>query len=122
MTLAWAVAVAMGAAIGAPLRFATERWFLARTGDEFPWGTLIVNVVGSAVLGAVLAVARTSGLSELVVTLIATGFCGALTTFSGFSAQVLELGERRSWRGVAYATGSLVAGVVAAALAHAAFS
>ena len=115
-----ALCVALGAALGSPLRFACERYFVRVAGESFPWGTLLVNVVGSALFGAVVGAARGGGLSIEVITFACTGFCGALTTFSGFSAQVLELGGGRA-RGtaVAYASASVVAGVGVAAVAYA---
>ncbi len=123
MTTTLALAVAIGAAVGAPLRFMTERLMTHRFGSKLPWGTFTVNVVGSAMAGVVLGLAMSRGVSDWWVMLLATGFCGSLTTFSGFAAQVLERtvpgGQARSWRGVGYAAASLVAGVVVASLAYA---
>ena len=58
-----ALCVALGAALGSPLRFACERYFVRVAGESFPWGTLLVNVVGSALFGAVVGAARGGGLS-----------------------------------------------------------
>ena len=116
MTPGLALAVALGAAVGAPLRFLVERWFLRVAGDRWPWGTVVVNLVGSLVLGVVAGLAVRGGASAEVVALVGTGFCGALTTFSGFSAQVLELSRGGSARGLIYAGGSLVLGVALAAI------
>jgi CrcB protein len=72
--------VALGAVIGAPLRYLVES--LARRNrslTDFPRGLFMVNVVGSALAGIV--VAATSGNLRL---LLLVGFCGAFTTFSGF--------------------------------------
>jgi CrcB protein len=84
------VAVVVGAAVGAPLRYLIEvgvtvrlrhtRWHM------FPWGLLVVNVLGSALAGLVFT--RTSG--DLRIFLL-TGFCGAFTTFSGFAWQTHAL-------------------------------
>ncbi|GIF15242.1 hypothetical protein Ate01nite_52740 [Actinoplanes teichomyceticus] len=49
-----ALLVALGAAVGAPLRYLTDRYVQARYGAGFPWGTLAVNVTGSLILGLVL--------------------------------------------------------------------
>lgn len=82
------LAIIIGAAIGAPLRYTVDRWVQGRTagltiGDGrwgmVPWGLFAVNVAGSAIAGLVLA--TTSGDLRL---LLLSGFCGALTTFSGF--------------------------------------
>jgi len=95
-------------------------------GSTWPWGTFVVNIVGSFVMGVVLGAAATGGLSSWWVALIATGFCGALTTFSGLAGQILDLtapsvlGDSRpgSWRGVGYAAASLIVGLGAAALGY----
>ena len=124
MTPQTVLLVSLGAALGAPLRFVVER----RLRSAYPWGTWVVNVVGSAVLGglagyvSVLADPRSAAVA---VALVGTGFCGALTTFGGFAAQVLDLaaapaGEGlgpRSWRAIGYGSVSVVACVAVAALA-----
>ena len=78
------VALVVGAAIGAPMRYLVDRWITERTAHgsdrPFPWGLLVVNVSGSATAGVVLA--TTTGDLRL---LLLTGFCGAFTTFSGFA-------------------------------------
>ena len=124
MSLGLVIAVAIGAGIGAPLRFLVERGTTRLLGPSVPWGTLGVNVAGSLILGAVLGLAVAGGMSSWWVALVGTGFCGALTTFSGFSAQVLDLGRRggAGVRGLAYAAGSLVVGVAAAAAGYALLS
>lgn len=81
--------VALGAAVGAPLRYLTDRAVRARYGTRLPWGTLTVNVVGSLVLGFVLGLP----VPPAVVALIGTGFCGALTTYSTFSLETLRLAQ-----------------------------
>jgi len=79
--------VALGAAIGAPLRYLTDRFIQARAGAGFPWGTLTVNVTGSLVLGFVLGIPAGPALTALV----GAGFCGALTTYSTFAYETLRL-------------------------------
>ncbi|BBH65828.1 putative fluoride ion transporter CrcB 2 [Actinoplanes sp. OR16] len=76
--------VALGAALGAPLRFAVDRWIGS------PWGTLTVNVVGSLLLGLILG----APLSPTLTALLGTGFCGALTTYSTFSWETLSMARR----------------------------
>lgn len=81
--------VALGAAIGAPLRYLTDRAVQARHDTVFPWGTFTVNVAGSALLGFLIALP-----ADAAVTAAAgTGFCGALTTYSTFSFETLRLVE-----------------------------
>ena len=78
--------VALGAALGAPLRYLTAHLLDAR----LPWGTILVNVVGSFLLGwfGGLALAGDS------LAFLGTGFCGGLTTYSAFAVQTQE----RGWR------------------------
>ncbi|MEV6285063.1 fluoride efflux transporter CrcB [Kribbella sp. NPDC051770] len=81
--------VALGAAVGAPLRFLVDRHVVARIlhgAKPFPWGTLTVNVLGSFVLGLMTGVT-----GHTATLLIGVGFCGAFTTYSTFAAETLQL-------------------------------
>jgi CrcB protein len=62
-----------------------------------PWGTLTVNVAGSLVLGAVAGGVTNAGTPGWVLTLVGTGFCGALTTFSTFGYETVRLVEDGAW-------------------------
>ncbi|WP_439427483.1 fluoride efflux transporter FluC [Micromonospora sp. LA-10] len=108
--------IALGAAIGAPLRYLTDRAVQARHGSPFPWGTLAVNVAGSLLLGALLA----APVGPEVTALVGTGFCGALTTWSTLSYETLRL-ARTTKRRLAYANVALsvAAGLGAAFLGYA---
>ncbi|NML48975.1 fluoride efflux transporter CrcB [Streptomyces sp. R302] len=99
--------VALGAGVGAPLRYLTDRAVQARHDSVFPWGTFTVNVVGSFVLGLLTGVA--SAQAQL---LLGTGLCGALTTYSTFSYETLKLYEGGA-KGYAVlnAAGSPIAGL-----------
>jgi fluoride exporter len=96
--------VVLGGAVGAVVRYLVARRF-DRPGA--PWGILAANVAGSFLLGAVLGRA-----SPEVAALVGTGFCGALTTYSTFALQTVELPRARA---VGYALGSVLAGLLAAA-------
>ena len=81
------VLIAIGAAIGAPLRYLVDRSVTSRArGRAFPWGLFTVNVVGSGVAAVVLA--TTTGDLRLLLTI---GLCGAFTTFSGFGWESVSL-------------------------------
>ncbi len=90
-----ALAVAMGAAIGALLRWQAGLWLNA-SWPGFPLGTLLVNCVGGLLVGASLAWFA-AWPSELLRLLLVTGLLGGLTTFSTFSAESLLLLERGQW-------------------------
>lgn len=87
-----ALLVIVGGAIGAPLRYFTDRFTGTQHDSVFPWGTLTVNVAGSLVLGIVAG----SNSSPAVTALVGTGFCGALTTYSTFSYETYKLVQERS--------------------------
>jgi len=108
--------VLAGGVIGAPLRYLTDLLVQSRHDSVFPWGTFIVNVAGSLVLGLVLGAASTGALPASVVAFVGTGICGALTTFSTFGFETVRLLEEGSIAtAVANAVGSLAAGLAAGA-------
>jgi len=79
--------VVLGATIGAPLRYLVDRVFRVRYGATLPWGTVTVNVAGSALLGLLVGIAA----PPPVFALLGTGFCGALTTYSTFGVETVQL-------------------------------
>ena len=105
--------VLLGAAVGAPLRYLTDRTIQARHDSVFPWGTLTVNVAGSLLLGFLTALPASPALAALA----GTGFCGALTTFSTFSYETVRLAENGRWGSAALnVLGSLAVGTAAVSL------
>ena len=113
--------VLLGGAMGAPVRYLTDLLVQTRHDSVFPWGTFIVNVSGSLVLGAVAAAATLHGAPSWTLTLVGTGFCGALTTFSTFGFETVRLVEEGSWlEAGTNAVASLVVGLAACALGWAA--
>jgi CrcB protein len=111
----WAVAV--GAAAGGVSRYYLSLAVHNRAGAAFPWGTLLVNVTGSLLLGFLMRYAlATPSLSAEVRLLLTTGFCGGYTTFSTFSyetAMLLEDGQYE--RAATYAAASVAVALVATA-------
>lgn len=92
--------VAMGGATGAVLRYAVSLASARTFGDAWPVGTLLVNLVGSFLLGFLLSQTARPELAPELKLLLGTGLCGALTTFSTFSVENLALIERQEWRGL----------------------
>ena len=106
--------VAAGAFVGAPARYLTDLLVQSRHDSVMPWGTLMVNAIGSAVLGAVAGTASAAGGPAWVPVVVGTGFCGALTTFSTFGFETIRLAEEGSQlEALANVLASLVVGTLA---------
>ena len=112
--------VCLGAAVGAPARYLTDRAIQARHDSVFPWGTLTVNVVGSLILGLLTGVASQHHVPAEVVAALGTGFCGALTTYSTFGFETVRLVQDGArFYAVLNVVASLLAGFGVAALGYA---
>lgn len=108
--------VAAASAIGAPARYLLDRTVARRTRSAFPWGTFVINVSGSFVLGLLVGLGLHHGLSKTAVTILGTGFCGAYTTFSTFSVETIRLVEEGALAEAALnVVGSIAVGLLAAA-------
>jgi len=102
--------VIAGAAVGAPLRYLSDRAIQTRHDTVFPWGTFTVNVLGSLMLGIIVGAVVAGGASPQVQLALGTGFCGALTTYSTFSYETLRLLEDDARL---FAAANVVASIVA---------
>ena len=111
MTPVEALLVALGAAVGAPLRYLTNHWVRSRLGGTPAAGTLVVNVAGSFVLGVLVG----AGVGSAPLALVGIGFCGALTTFSTLAVEVWDaLSDDRYPQAIANVALSLTLGLGAA--------
>ena len=90
-----ALLVMLGAAVGAPLRYLTDRAVQSKHESMFPWGTFTANVVGSFILGLLIQGSLLRHVSGTVSALVGTGFCGALTTYSTFGYETVRLFQER---------------------------
>lgn len=91
LSLVW---VALGGALGSVARAWLGLVMANLTGPQFPWGTILINVLGSFVIGAFGRLTAGEGrfpLSQNMRTLVMVGVCGGFTTFSSFSLQTLVL-------------------------------
>ncbi len=112
--------VCLGAAVGAPSRYLVDRAVQARHDSLVPWGTMLVNVVGSLVLGVLVGLATGRDVPDTVMLTLGTGLCGALTTYSTFGYETFRLVEDGArLYAVLNVAVSLVVGVAAAGIGYA---
>lgn len=111
--------IATGGALGAVMRYLVSSGTVQFWGSEFPYGTLIVNVIGSFLMGLCIAkFAQMQSISEEIKLFLTTGFLGAFTTFSTFSLDFITLWERGdSLHAVGYMLSSVILSIAALALA-----
>lgn len=102
--------------VGAAARFALDGAVRTRWPSQFPWGILLINVVGSFLLGFLTGLALEGAADPAVRVVLGVGFCGGFTTFSTAMVDTVRLARDGAWRpAVANLVGTLVACVVAAA-------
>lgn len=111
-----AIAVGVAAALGAVARYLVDQVVQHQHDQTFPWGTFVINVTGSLLLGLTLGLATHRGLPPVPTTLIGVGFLGGYTTWSTYLWESLALAEAGALREAALnVIGSLAAGFAAAA-------
>jgi CrcB protein len=114
--------IALGSALGGMARYWCSGFVAARFGETFPWGTVLVNVLGSFLIGLVAALTAPDG--RLLVgaharQFVMLGVLGGFTTFSSFSLQTLNLLHAGEWsRALANVGASVVLCLVAVWLGH----
>ncbi len=104
--------IAIGSALGGIARYWSSGVAARLIGETFPWGTIIVNVVGSFIIGFFATITGPDGrifASTLTRQFVMIGFCGGFTTFSAFSLQTLNLANDGEWL---QAGGNIVLSVV----------
>jgi len=111
------LAVAAGGLLGAPFRVMLDRLVADAVESSFPWGTFLINVSGSLLLGFLAGLSMGAGLSPTLQALAGTGFCGAFTTFSTWSFETVRLIEEGEYLEAAVNVGaSMIVGLGAAAV------
>ena len=107
--------VGLGGFFGANLRYFVCDWAIKKWGQQSPYGTFLVNIIGSFIFGfLVMILAEQFELSPQLKQLLVTGFFGAFTTFSSFmldAVQMLSKGEVS--QSFLYLLGSILLGVIA---------
>ena len=91
------LSVALGGAAGATARFAISYAVHLRSVGLFPWGTLIANILGCFLLGAFFQLSELVTINPNVKAMISVGLIGALTTFSTFTLESLNLIKKQEW-------------------------
>ena len=111
-TVIW---VAVGGALGSAARYGVNVWSSRLLGAEFPWHTLIVNVVGCFVMGALVELmALKLNVGNDTRAFLTTGILGGFTTFSAFSLDFALLVERKTYgAALAYGLGSVALSLIA---------
>lgn len=92
--------IAIGSALGGMARYGCSGVAAVLIGETFPWGTLIVNVAGSFIIGFFATLTGPGGrvfVSSAASQFVMLGFCGGFTTFSSFSLQTLNLLQDGEW-------------------------
>lgn len=110
--------IALGGAIGAVARHYVGVWVLMMWGSAFPWGTLSVNIIGSAAMGVLVGIfSQSDAISPALRAFLTVGVLGGFTTFSAFSLDAVNLYERGE---IFMALGYIVASVLISVAALAA--
>ena len=106
--------IAAGGALGAVARYALGGWVHRWAGGGFPWGTFVINVLGSLLIGFALRTLEALPASPELRALATIGLLGGFTTFSTYTYEtVAMLRDGDWWRAAAYSLGSLAVGVAA---------
>jgi CrcB protein len=109
--------VGIGGMFGSIARYVTSISVDAKLNSVFPYGTFVVNILGSLILGLIIGwVNVRGGSSQSMKLLLATGFCGGFTTFSTFALENVNLLNDRVGIAVIYIVASLIAGILAVVL------
>ena len=108
------ILLALGGGAGAVARFTISTRVYSRTGPGFPWGTFVVNALGSFLLGVVMTGLADTPLGTQLIALLAIGFLGDFTTFSTFAYESVMLARDGQWRrALVYLLGSTASALAA---------
>jgi fluoride exporter len=108
--------VCAGGAVGSGVRYLVSTWAARSLSQTFPWGTLMVNVVGCFLMSLVMHIALATTMSTEMRVMLTTGFLGGLTTYSAFNYETTELARAGALRMAVLNFGITAAGCLAAGL------
>jgi CrcB protein len=108
------LAIGAGSFIGGIARYLLSLFVQERVFTTFPFGTMVVNILGCFLIGLVFGIADRGSMSQEWRLFLATGILGGFTTFSAFSNETVGmLRDGQFWYASAYVLGSVVLGLVA---------
>ena len=115
MRILW---ICIAGAVGTGARYLLGDWILRQTGPLFPWSTLVINALGSFLLGAIMQVALASeGFDPTLRVALTTGLMGGFTTYSTFNYESLRLFEEGAlWLGTLNVGGTVIGCLLAGRL------
>ncbi|MGJ7919649.1 fluoride efflux transporter CrcB [Neobacillus sp. LXY-4] len=90
--------IGFGGSFGAGFRFLIGNWIIKKTTTKFPYSTLIINLIGSFILGLLVNLHRAEVIADTGYFFFGIGFCGAFTTFSTFANEVVFILLEKRWR------------------------
>jgi len=103
----------LGGVFGAILRYLLGKWITSKTSSSFPFGTWMINISGSFVLGLLAVLHMDHVISEWLWLLFGTGFLGAYTTFSTFGYETIQfLQKKESKKAVIYVSATVILGIL----------
>jgi CrcB protein len=107
--------VGIGGIIGTCIRYYLGKWVTSKAGADFPWGTWVINLSGSLLLGILFKLYNKELLMDILWLLLGVGFCGAYTTFSTFGYETQQLLAKQQWvRATIYIISSIGLGLLLA--------
>lgn len=117
-TLEKILLISVGAILGANARYWIGDWIAQRWGTSFPYGTFIINVTGSLLIGFFISLTTERiSIDPRWRYMVVVGFLGAYTTFSTYTLESMNLFERGQWQlGLVDVLGSVIIGLIAVGL------
>ncbi|GEN34039.1 MULTISPECIES: fluoride efflux transporter CrcB [Aneurinibacillus] len=101
--------IGLGGVIGTISRFYLGKWVTSKSNSLFPWGTFIINISGSFILGILFFLHTRGNVANWLWLMLGTGFCGGYTTFSTFSYETVQLMQKKQ---LLYALGYVLLSIV----------